>query len=311
MKKTFNDALTRKIEPEFKRFMEKAETVRWSIASIDFKKIETEKLTLSDLFAVFVTLHIENYSDVYTRLLLKHHEDLPLVQSFIKNWEREEENHARVLEHYLVTLGMSLEELEANYAKVDKNDFPFPSENQTGLNAFVFIQELLTREMYSKILKTAKEPVLVDILKRIVRDEERHFRFYRMTLNIRKELDEKDTMAQFLEILKTFGMPKTMFQQLAMTDQLMTYYRYSAGDIVNIADPVIKFLEATPHRKLENFPKLQRAWVLRRAVFYLAQSPYIWRHAAVSLKNKFHQTKLNTEEKEHVQSVLDRLQQLL
>lgn len=318
MSKAFTPELEKRIEPEFRRFMEHAERVRWSPADIDYKSIDRSRLSMGDLFAIYVTLHIENYSDVYTKLLLEHFADAPLTQSFIRNWEREEENHARALERYLLELGLTLEELKASYALVDKRDFPFPSNDQTGLNVFVFIQELMTREMYTKMLKAAREPVLIDILKRVVRDEERHYRFYRHALALRMELDRRDTLIQFRRIIGTFGMPKTMFAQKAMTDELMRHYRYEMSEIANIARPVFQMLEASSSPVLERFPKAQKAWKLRRAAAYVAASPYVWGHVRVSLKNKLakglpalKRHALLKNEKEHVQAVLERLQKLL
>lgn len=311
MSKHYNDELCRIIEPEFAKFMARADQIRWSPENVPYDKIDRAKLTDADLFAVFVTLHIENYSDVYTKLLLKHYADTPVLRDFIVNWESEEENHARVLERYLITLGIPLDELRANYAKVDKNDFPFPSTDQTGLNVFVFFQELLTREMYTKILKSCREPVLVDILKRVVRDEERHYRFYKQALDLRLKLDRRDTYKQFLAIIRLFGMPQTMFRQKAMTDQLITYYHYDFGEIGNIAQPVAKFLEASPSRWLSRSPRLQKLWQSRRSFVFLAQSPYLWEHVLQSVMSTIGWSSVPQKDKDYVQSVVSRLHCLL
>src|SRR5882672_973104 len=108
MSKPYNAELCRVVEPELRKFFERAEAIRWTPSDIPYDRIDRSKLTLSEVFASFVTLHIENYSDVYTRLLLEHFQDTPALQAFIQNWEREEENHARALERYLVALGMPL-----------------------------------------------------------------------------------------------------------------------------------------------------------------------------------------------------------
>ncbi|MBI3556141.1 MAG: acyl-ACP desaturase [Deltaproteobacteria bacterium] len=311
MRTSYNTEFSREAQAEYDQFMAKAETVRWTPAAIKYDQIDYSKLTTADLFAVFVTLHIENYSDVYTRLLLENYADVPLVASFIRNWEREEENHARVLEKYLMTVGIPIDELRANYAKVDKRDFPFPSRNQTGLNVFVFFQELMTREMYTKMLKACKEPVLVDILKRVVRDEERHYRYYRHSLQLRLKLDRDDTFHQFRKIVRIFGMPLTMFRQQAMTDKLMEYFPYSLADIMNIADPVIKFLEDAPSPWLAWAPKLQRLAQLRRPLSYLMQSPYFWGHVSISLRTRLGLSNIPQADKEYVQAVVERLHGLL
>src|SRR5271155_5251963 len=122
MSKPYNAELCQAVEPELLKFFERAEAIRWTPADIPYDRIDRSKLTLSEVFAVFVTLHIENYSDVYTRLLLDHFKDTPPLAAFILKWEREEENHARALERYLVALGLPLEELRDSYSKVDKAD---------------------------------------------------------------------------------------------------------------------------------------------------------------------------------------------
>lgn len=314
MRKSHNALLQETLRPEFDDFMKRAREVRWSPADVPYAQIDYSKLAVNDLFAVFVTLLIENYSDVYTQGLLHHFADTPLFCDFIRNWEREEENHARVLEKYLTTVGLPLDELRAHYAKVDKADFPFPGDDQTELNAFVFIQELMTREMYTKMLKSCREPVLQGILKKIVRDEERHYRFYKRTLELRIELDPTDSYRKIGKTIRTFTMPQTMFSQRAMTDQLMAYYRYSLSEILAIAKPVVQMLGdhgATP-RGLMAFPRLAGLWRLRRAIPPIARSTYVWNHLAATFAVGLKKTATNRkQEREHVQSVLDRLHALL
>jgi hypothetical protein len=311
MKTELNSALVTRLEPELNTFLTRADEIRWSPAEIPYDKIDWNKVTMADLFAVFVTLHIENYSDVYTKLLIDSYKDVPLIQKFIFNWEREEENHARVLERYMMTLGIPLEELRANYAMVDKDDFPVPSRNQTGLNVFVFFQELLTREMYSKILKSAREPVLVNILKRVVRDEERHYRFYKMALGKRFELDRKDTLKQFAKIVRVFGMPQTMFRQKGMTDKLMEYYRFDFDEIISIAKPILTMLQEPPSPRLAGFPRLQKLWQHRQSILMLPQSPYLWGHVLSTLAAKLGLGLVPRADREHVTSIVARLEGLL
>lgn len=312
MRTQFNPQLVARIEPEYTTFMAKAEPIRWSPDTIDYSKVDHSKLTIGDLFGVFVTLHIENYSDVYTKLLIQSYADVPLIQKFILNWEKEEENHARVLEKYLTSLGIPLEELRANYAMVNKDDFPWPSNNQTGLNVFVYLQELFTREMYTKMLKTCKEPVLIDILKRVVRDEERHFRFYKQSLGMRFEIDRKDTFKQFEKIIRIFGMPQTMFRQPAMTDKLMEFFPFGSQEIKSIMRPIEKVLEASPSRLLNRFPKLQALWQKRRMAWYAIQSPYLRGHAWISLKHALGIKIVSSkEDKEYVEKVIERLKPLI
>lgn len=310
MNTSLNPVLVERIEPEYNMFMERADQIRWSPVNVPYEKIDLTKLTTGDLFGVFVTLHIENYSDVYTKLLVEEYKDVPLMKKFILNWEREEENHARVLERYLTTLGIPIEELRANYAKVDKDDFPVPTRDQTGLNVFVFLQELFTREMYVKMLKTTKEPVLTEILKKVVRDEERHFRFYKHALNLRMELDKKGTLRQFRNVIRIFGMPQTMYRQGAMTDKLMEFFPFTKAEISSIAGPVIKALEASPSRWLKPFPKLQKIWQMRRAFAYAVQMPYLWDHVSLSIKRLFGVKLVSAAESEYVESVVQRLEKL-
>jgi rubrerythrin len=311
MKTELNSALVSRLEPELETFLTRADEIRWSPAQIPYDQIDWNKITMADLFAVFVTLHIENYSDVYTKLLIDSYKDVPLIQKFILNWEREEENHARVLERYMMTLGIPLEELRANYAMVDKSDFPVPSRNQSGLNVFVFFQELLTREMYTKILKSAREPVLVNILKRVVRDEERHYRFYKMALGKRFELDRKDTLKQFGRIVRVFGMPQTMFRQKGMTDKLMEYYRFELDEINSIAKPVVKMLEQEPSPRLARWPRLQKLWQHRYSFLYLPQSPYLWGHVLSTVMDRLGLNIVSRSDREHVARIVARLEGLL
>ena len=306
-----NEAFVARIEPEYNAFMKRAETVRWSPATIDYSKIDHSKLTINDLFGVFVTLHIENYSDVYTKLLVEEYGDVPLIKDFVLNWEREEENHARVFEKYMISLGIPLDELRANYAKVNKDDFPVPTRDQAGLNVFVFLQELFTREMYIKILKATKEPVLTEILKRVVRDEERHYRFYKFTLGLRLEMDKKNTLKQMRNVMRIFGMPQTMYRQRAMTDKLMEYYSFNWAEIMSIARPIMKTLEASPSRLFTKLPRLQAAWQNRRTFTYALQTPYLWNHVAVGIKHALGFNLVPANDRKYVDDTVARLEKLL
>lgn len=311
MNHAYNDRFVAQIEPEFNTFMARAEEIRWSPRAVPFEKIDRSKLTIADVFGVFVTLHIENYSDVYTRLLTTSYDNVPLVKNFVLNWEKEEENHARTLEAYLVALGIPLEELKANYAKVDKSDFPEPSRDQTELNVFVFLQELFTREMYSKMLKAAKEPVLRDILKRVVRDEERHFRFYKQSLALRMQLDPKDTLRAVKRIFKIFGMPQTMYRQSAMTDKLMEYFPYKSDEIMSIVKPIAQMIEQPPSRLLAKTPRLQWLWQNRLMFKYSLQSRYLRSHAINNLRDWLGVGKVKAKDKEYVERSVQRLETLL
>lgn len=307
----YNRAFVSRIEPEFNAFMERASQVRWTPNDIAYDQIDRSKLKLSDLFAVFVTLHIENYSDVYTELLVSAYDDVPLIKQFTLNWEREEENHARALERYLIELGMPLDELKANYAKVDKRSFPVPSRDQAELNAFVFLQELFTREMYAKMLKAAQEPVLRDLLKRIVRDEERHFRFYKQALTLRLELDRPGTLKAIKKIFRIFWMPQTMFRQRAMTDQLVEFYPYSIEDLRTIAKPVASLIEEPSVAFLERAPKLQFAWKNRNMILFGLQSRYLHKHLGNVVKSKLGLKRVSANDKDYVEQALKRLTLLL
>lgn len=289
MAKKYDAEFVRELSPEFDRFMARADEVRWSPDDIAFDRIDHSKLTLQDLFSVYVTLHIENYSDVYRELLVNAYSDVPLVRRFVLNWEREEENHARTLEKYLTSLGYSIAELQNSYGLVQKKDFPVPTRDQAGLNIFVFLQELLTRESYKKILKATQEPVLTQIMKRVIRDEERHYRFYKQALELRMRLDRRDTLKQARHVLRTFQMPQTMHRQNAMTDQLVSYYRYTPREILDIAKPIAQI-----------FPKR-----------YLFLSPYAWTHFKHTVAQKLGLVPTKNDDRKYVDSVLEKLQGLM
>lgn len=311
MSKTYNPELVERIGPEYNSFMSRADQVRWSPSDIPYNKIDRSKLTIADVFALFVTLHIENYSDVYTNLLTSSFDDVPLIKSFTLNWEREEENHARALEAYLLALGMPLSELEANYSKVNKAEFPIPSRDQTELNAFVFLQELFTREMYAKMLRTAQEPVLRDLLKRVVRDEERHFRFYKQTLALRLELDRKGTLGAIRNIFKKFGMPQTMYRQSAMTDKLIEYFPYSGQEMLAIIRPIAAVIEEKPLRFLSKTPKLQWIWQNRHMILFAARSSYLHKHLKQLIRQKLRFGAVSKSDQKYVEQSVSRLMELL
>lgn len=119
---------------------------------------------------------------VYTKRAV----DDPMVSTFFVAWLYGELFHGRALKQLLEAAGHDVMPDPCGYGSfadaIDRRSVEWLSKVWPGFLALYMtwgaIQELTTLVSYQRLIKLGRQPVLVDVLGRIVRDEALHFRFY-------------------------------------------------------------------------------------------------------------------------------------
>ena len=231
----------RRLGERFARFEEGARKIRWDGAGpvrVDWARFDRGALTLDNLFIVKLVTFVESYADVYTSLLLDRFCVNDTMALFFRLWEREEQNHAATLSAYLEKVGLDREELRDALQRPRRRSFEVPYvRTPLQANAFTYCQELLTAFFYQAFRRTVKEPLLDEILTKIIADEWRHFHWYEYVMKLHLEADRKRTLEEAAEVFANFAMPGNQIlgeEYQILTDEIVERMRFGVSDIVQI-----------------------------------------------------------------------------
>src|SRR6267143_322755 len=191
----------------FAKFEAGARKIRWDDqgpVTIDWSTFDRSKLTLDNLLVVKLVTFVESYADVYTSLLLDQFCTNDTMATFFQLWEREESNHAAKLVAYLHLVGLDKKELHESLQRPRSKKFDVPYiKTPLQANCFTYCQELLTAFFYQMFRRTVQEPLLNEILTKIIADEWRHFHWYESVLEMHLEADRKKTLEECFQIGRT------------------------------------------------------------------------------------------------------------
>ena len=215
-----------------------ARKIRWDDqgpVQIDWSIFDRSKLTLDNLFVVKLVTFVESYADVYTALLLENFCVNDTMATFFQLWEREETNHAVKLVAYLQLVGLDKEELRESLQRPRSRKFDVPYvKTPLQANCFTYCQELLTAFFYQMFRRTVKEPLLNEILTKIIADEWRHFHWYESVLKLHIEADRKKTLEECFPVFENFAMPGNQIlggEYEILTDEIIKMMRFSTSEI--------------------------------------------------------------------------------
>jgi fatty acid desaturase len=225
----------------FEKFELGARKIRWDKAGpvrVDWSIFDRACLTLDNLFVVKLVTFVESYADVYTSLLLDKFCTNDTMSTFFQLWEREEQNHADQLVAYLHLVGLDKEELRESLARPRQKKFDVPYV-QTPLqaNVFTYCQELLTAFFYQMFRRTVKEPLLDELLTKIIADEWRHFHWYEGVVKQHLAVDRRKTLEEAMPVFENFAMPGNQIlgaEYEILTDEIVKRMRFSTGEIFAI-----------------------------------------------------------------------------
>jgi acyl-[acyl-carrier-protein] desaturase len=212
----------------------------WSIDDLDWSAVRPDSLTDEDRSVVRFITFIEDHIPGYLTWLLKAFPvdgtaDIDVEEfgvnreyfRFFVAWAYDEERHAATLTRYQVATGMAdtddlLRELAAEGAK----HFELPYEHPLQAFTYTLVQEKATQLFYQRFMAAAHEPLLRDLLRRLARDEARHFALYSELVGAYLRRDGARAVPHLKEVLHTFQMP--------LANTLSGYWRWSlrASDAV-------------------------------------------------------------------------------
>lgn len=157
----------------------------WSLDSIDFDRIDVERMRANDdlMCLLCASAFIESGSDLYTRNLVHHYDGDKEVQAWLANhWEHEELQHGRALATYVRHVWPDFDwdaafaSFFAEYSSVCTSEELEPSRCLE--MAARCVVEMGTATLYRAIHENTDEPVLKDLTRRIKSDEVRHYSYF-------------------------------------------------------------------------------------------------------------------------------------
>jgi len=222
----------------YDKFEQGARKIRWDDqgpVQIDWSIFDRSKLTLDNLFVVKLVTFVESYADVYTALLLENFCVNDTMATFFQLWEREETNHAVKLVAYLELVGLDKEELRQSLQRPRSRKFAVPYvRTPLQANCFTYCQELLTAFFYQMFRRKVQEPLLNELLTKIIADEWRHFHWYESVLEMHLETDRKKTLEECMPVFENFAMPGNQIlgaEYEILTDEIVKMMRFSTSEI--------------------------------------------------------------------------------
>lgn len=165
--------------------MEHATSLPWTLDSIDFSRIDVQRMRADDdlMCLLCVSSFVESGSDMYAHNLVVHYEgDAEVQQWLAEHWEHEELQHGRALRTYVEHVWPDFD-WEAAYAsfleEYSKVCTPELLEPSRCLEmAARCVVEMGTATLYRAIHENTDEPVLKDLTRRIKSDEVRHYSYF-------------------------------------------------------------------------------------------------------------------------------------
>ena len=207
------------LEPEVARLLarhsETSARIDWSYR--DFLPLEalhapSNTPPLSDLayLAVETALLTEVNLPWYTAFLHEGLRDsLAPLQEFVRVWTSEEDQHSTLLETYLLlTDNGDPAERGRRRKAVIAGGFTHQLEGAFEAMVYTTIQELATQAFYlcTADVVEAHDPILSSALRRIAKDETRHYAFYRDVVKAHLDVDPA-YITPLVDVLISFQMP--------------------------------------------------------------------------------------------------------
>lgn len=134
---------------------------------------------------------------------------LTVMLDFLHTWTSEEDQHAQLLDTYLLLGGNGDHKLRAAMRKgVIRQGWAANIESHFGAIAYTAIQELATQQFYLRVaeIAEAEDPRLSRALRRLAKDEALHMAFYRDAVKFHLEV-EPNYVYPLAEVIMKFEMP--------------------------------------------------------------------------------------------------------
>jgi hypothetical protein len=220
---------------------------RLDLAGVAWERIPDYPLSPGEKRCLAYMMDIESHTMVFLRdLLCTRAAQDPQVSAFLACWVYEELWHGEALSRFLGHAGVRLEpdadmpEWDASYpsriariegiragadgckSRVTRYGVALASRLLGGLPAVHMawgaINELSTLTAYERLVARTANPVLADLLSRIVRDERRHYSFYRIEADRRLSGDARAQRFTRVALERCWAIVGTGVRPLAETD---------------------------------------------------------------------------------------------
>jgi acyl-[acyl-carrier-protein] desaturase len=209
-------SLEPKLRDLYKRHRERAKAIDWGYHEylpLDELRADPQSLPqLSDVayLAVETALFTEvNLPWFTTGLHYMFKGSLEVMQEFIYDWTSEEDQHAMLLETYLLLGDNGNHRERARLRKlIVRQGWETDIQNHLEAIAYTAMQELATRAFYQRVASVCKteDPLLARALNRLAKDETLHYAFYKDAVKLHLEV-EPNYAEPLAKMMLEFAMP--------------------------------------------------------------------------------------------------------
>ncbi len=229
------------LRPKLDAFEEVHRRVRWTSSPKMFEGIERPRVVLGDLFAARVTVHVENFCQIYTTALEQIFNDSPVMRRFLEVWDLEECNHSHGLRDWMIACGLPEERILPELADARLRGFKVPYDEPAHVTAYVYFQEILTGTYYKLWMEKAQDPSLKALLKLIIVDEFRHFDWYKTVIKAFMKQDREYTVNAATEVARDFSMPgaQILDHYDDLTDHMADYVDFGPMAILRVTTTIL------------------------------------------------------------------------
>ena len=209
-----------------------------STSDLDFGRARDFPIRPEDVSCLTYMMDIEAHTMIYLKGLLSTCAVRdPEVVAFLSCWVYEEFFHGRALRRFLEAAGFSVDDARSDDVrrnrswreKVEEVGAAMLCRVVTDFQAVYFVwgavQELSTLEGYGVLARRTQNPVLCELLLRIIKDERRHFSFYFNKARLRLRSQSAQRVTSW--ILRRFWTP--VGHGVKQTSEVQWTMRYVFG----------------------------------------------------------------------------------
>src|SRR5215216_4836903 len=223
-------SLEPKLRDLYARHRERAKAIDWGYHEylpLDELRADPQSLPkLSDVayLAVETALFTEvNLPWFTTGLHYLFKGSLEVMQEFIYDWTSEEDQHAMLLETYLLLGDNGNHRERARLRKlIVRQGWETDIQNHLEAIAYTAMQELATRAFYQRVAAVCRpeDPLLARALNRLAKDETLHYAFYKDAVKLHL-IAEPNYVEPLARMLMDFAMPGAEMPDYALRDAVL------------------------------------------------------------------------------------------
>lgn len=204
----------------YRWYMEHSARRHWSVhGSFDWRKVHSgHSVALMNIIEGFYA--VEQYAPDYTSELARLTRREYGRSQFYLRWGAEEEKHADLWRHTLVTTkARSQEELDEYTDALRQKNWTLPWRNSVQMLLYTVLQERATEIIYLNTAKVARglsskgifssdaDPALAKVAATIAADEAAHYHFFLESARLYLYYLPEETLIGLADVLKAFVMP--------------------------------------------------------------------------------------------------------